>query len=108
MKGKAKKQLSMDTFVVHDDNDSDTWGDTIDNQPKGALGPIFRTKWHRIIVDEAHTIKNRNSQISKTVDHFDSTYRWCLTGTPIQNKLEELFPLLRFLGILWQFYVTKK
>ncbi|KAJ3085528.1 hypothetical protein HK102_014080 [Quaeritorhiza haematococci] len=62
-------------------------------------GPLYRIKWHRIILDEAHLIKNRSSKVSKASIHLDAKYRWCLTGTPIQNNLEELYPLLRFLEI---------
>ncbi|KAI0402845.1 hypothetical protein F4802DRAFT_573995 [Xylaria palmicola] len=55
--------------------------------------------FHRIILDEAHTIKNRNSQTSKAVDRLNGTYRLCMTGTPLMNRLDELYPLVRFLRI---------
>ncbi|KAI2638528.1 hypothetical protein GGS21DRAFT_444753 [Xylaria nigripes] len=55
--------------------------------------------FHRIILDEAHNIKNRNALASKAVDCLHATYRLCMTGTPLMNNLEELFPLVRFLRI---------
>ncbi|ANZ75173.1 BA75_02730T0 [Komagataella pastoris] len=63
--------------------------------------PFFakETKFLRVILDEAHKIKGKNTITSKAVALVKSKYRWCLTGTPLQNKIEELWPLLRFLRI---------
>ncbi|KAI0109821.1 SNF2 family N-terminal domain-containing protein [Daldinia grandis] len=55
--------------------------------------------FHRVILDEAHSIKNRNAKASVAVSRIQSTYRLCMTGTPFMNKAEEIFPLIRFLRI---------
>jgi SNF2 family DNA or RNA helicase len=49
--------------------------------------------------DEAHTIKNRSAQTTKACWALQSTKRWCLTGTPMQNGVEELYPLFVFIGV---------
>lgn len=53
-------------------------------------GPLGRIKFHRVILDEAHTIKNRNTQMAAACCRLETTYRWCLTATPIQNRIDEL------------------
>ncbi len=50
-----------------------------------------------VILDEAHQIKNSRTQISQALRQIDSQYRICLSGTPVQNHLGELWSLLDFL-----------
>ncbi|GAW82141.1 DNA repair protein RAD5 [Plasmodium gonderi] len=61
--------------------------------------PLYKITWRRIIIDEAHVIKNKNSIQSVAVWKLRGERNWCLTGTPIQNSIFDIFPLLRFLGI---------
>ncbi|KAK7612176.1 SNF2 family N-terminal domain-containing protein [Phyllosticta paracitricarpa] len=55
--------------------------------------------WHRIILDEAQNIKNKETKTSKAVNELRATYRLCMTGTPMMNRVDELYPMLRFLKI---------
>ncbi|GIW23224.1 MAG: helicase SNF [Candidatus Sericytochromatia bacterium] len=50
------------------------------------------------ILDESQNIKNPNSQISRAVSYIKTKYRFCLSGTPIENNLTELYSLFRFLN----------
>jgi SWI/SNF-related matrix-associated actin-dependent regulator of chromatin subfamily A member 5 len=61
------------------------------------MGSLMKFKWEYLIVDEAHKLKNEESQISQRLRQFDSRYRLLLTGTPLQNNLHELWSLLNFL-----------
>lgn len=61
------------------------------------LGP--ECHWYRIIIDEAQCIKNRATQTSKAAGDLQATYRLCMTGTPMMNSVDELYPLIRFLRI---------
>jgi len=79
---------------------------------KGHKG-LFSLNFFRIILDEAHTIKNRQSKTAKACYALGAKHRWVLTGTPIVNRLEDLFSLVRFLGVepwnnfsFWRTFIT--
>ena len=55
--------------------------------------------WWRIVLDEAHFIKSRSSQTAAAAFALTSIHRWCLSGTPLQNRVGELYSLIRFLRI---------
>ncbi|KAJ8446099.1 hypothetical protein Cgig2_017601 [Carnegiea gigantea] len=48
-------------------------------------GALYSIRWSRVVLDEAHTIKNSKSQISMAAAALTADRRWCLTGTPIQK-----------------------
>jgi nucleoside phosphorylase len=49
-----------------------------------------------VILDEAQKIKNRNSRISKAIRKLNPKYRWALTGTPIENKIDDVISIFEF------------
>jgi DNA repair protein RAD16 len=58
---------------------------------------VSAVEWHRIILDEAHRIKQSSSSTAYAAGALKASYRWCLTGTPLQNRLGDLYSMLRFL-----------
>ncbi len=60
-----------------------------------ALGTV---KWHRVVLDEAQNIKNSRARQSRAVRSLPATQRIALTGTPIENRLSELWSILEFLN----------
>ncbi|KAF8932902.1 hypothetical protein CPC16_004898 [Podila verticillata] len=70
--------------------------------------------WFRVVLDEAHIIKEVSTTQSKAACALTAERRWCLTGTPIQNKLDDLYALVKFLGMQpfhekahWSHYISK-
>lgn len=61
--------------------------------------PLHSIKWLRVILDEGHAIRNPNAQQTKAVLDLEAERRWVLTGTPIQNSINDLWSLLSFLKL---------
>lgn len=60
--------------------------------------PILRIRpYHYLILDEAQAIKNSRSQSTQAVKTLDARHRLCLSGTPVENNLDELWSLFDFL-----------
>ena len=53
-----------------------------------AKGPLFRVRFWRVVLDEAHIIRNRTTKAAKAVWDLDSIHRWSLTGTLIVNRYQ--------------------
>ena len=60
---------------------------------------ISNILWYRIILDEAHYIRNPRSQLSRACCALHSERRWCVTASPIMNRLSDLFALFKFMKI---------
>ena len=71
----------------------------LDNKKKKVISTLHSVSWFRIICDEAHMIKDRSTSTAKAVFNLISLHKWCLTGTPLQNRVGELYSLIRFLRV---------
>uniref|UniRef100_A0A8D0NYH0 DNA helicase n=1 Tax=Sus scrofa TaxID=9823 RepID=A0A8D0NYH0_PIG len=58
---------------------------------------LKKIHWSCVIIDEAHRLKNRNCKLLEGLKLMALEHKVLLTGTPLQNSVEELFSLLNFL-----------
>jgi hypothetical protein len=69
---------------------------------------ILEMDWYRVVLDEAHQIKDRSTKTAKSCFQIKAARRWAVTGTPVQNKLDEIQSLLMFIkadpydGVKWE------
>ena len=72
----------------------------------GKQSPLWDVCWNRVILDEAHHIRNQQTAVFKGAMKLRANIRWLVTGTPIQNKRSDLYALCMFLGLNPSFYTN--
>lgn len=60
-------------------------------------GTLAKVGWFRVVLDEAQTIKNHRTQVARACCGLRAKMRWCLSGTPMQNTIDDLYSYFRFL-----------
>lgn len=103
--GEGRKVRDFDTLLSYDVILTNY--ETLQREWRSQLGPpaerpVLINKdmiFHRIILDEAHLIKNPETKTASAVFALNATYRLAMSGTPLMNRAEELYSLMAFLGI---------
>jgi transcription termination factor 2 len=90
-----------DPEIVHKYDVVVTSYQTLSSEFEKFKTPLYDPQYplRRVVLDEAHTIKNRDTKAYQSCIAITAERRWCLTGTPIQNKIDELYSLFSFLGV---------
>ena len=63
------------------------------------VAPLESIDWHRIILDESHTIKAGNTKQTKATLALQATNKWCMSGTPFCTSPDDILTQLRFIGM---------
>lgn len=67
---------------------------------KGETPPcLFAMNWGRVILDEGHVIRNKNTKLHRELSRLTANVKWLLTGTPVQNGTKDLLALVKWLGV---------
>ncbi|KAJ5706162.1 hypothetical protein N7536_001851 [Penicillium majusculum] len=80
--------------TIESPEDQEAWREEEFNR---RAGPFHKVEWHRIVLDEAHAIKNKDSATSIAVRALKGKFKWAMSGTPLHNGAEELYPYLHFI-----------
>lgn len=85
-----------------------TYG-TLENSFRNKKSILDQIDFYRIVLDEAHLIKDSRSSTSRAISRLGCAKRWGMTGTPVQNRLDDLYSLVKFLRIdPHSYYFCKK
>lgn len=92
------------TSILQEADVVDSVGDKKAGEPDSFISTsIFNIPFYRVILDEAHFIKDRANLASLSVIRLKAVCKWVVTATALCNHLDEDFSYFRFLGIIWNF-----
>lgn len=94
----ANWKKNMDKFIEYDF--VITTYSTVDTEYRKYIMILHFITWNHIIFDEAHHVKDIRSNTIRAILALEFSYKWDLSGTPLQNSVGELHSLVRFLQIL--------
>jgi len=103
--GPNKKKITLDNLLVAPIVLT-TYGELCTTK-KRKESLLFKVKWFRTIFDEAHHLRSQKSAVHIGALNLYSEIRWIVTGTPVQNKMDDFYSLCGILGIP-SIYFTKK
>ncbi len=72
---------------------------TTKGEKENTRTPLHMVQWDRVILDEAHEIRNKKSKLFKSVCRLQTQIKWIVTGTPVFNSMEDFVSLCTFLGL---------
>ena len=71
----------------------------LSGRSKRGVSLLTKMNMFRIVLDEAHTIREPNAAQTQAIFRLNAQRRWSVTGTPVQNRLEDLYSVTRFLRL---------
>lgn len=91
--GTVRTEFSLQRVMLEDGSFSH-WSRRLDGVNTAS---VFSSLFDRIVLDEAHQIRNCESKQSKAICELNADFHWCITATPIYNSIKDLYALFKFL-----------
>lgn len=60
---------------------------------------LYGVEWGRVVLDEGHVIRNKNTKLFKEISRLQCNSRWVLSGTPVQNSEKDIYNLAEWIGM---------
>ena len=109
--------LNHEALIYHGNNKKNITKEILINSPivlttygmlsqskENKYSKLHEINWDRIIFDEAHHLRNKNTKIHKAGVKIKANHKWLVTGTPIQNGLTDFFGLCEVMGLNEKYY----
>lgn len=82
---------------------------------KESRSPLKRIYFRRVVLDESHSIRNPKTKSAQAVFELEARHRWAVTGTPVHNRPEDFFSMIKFLRMVpfhepkvWDYWIGLK
>ena len=95
------KVLSKNSVIGKDDKGIFIISQSIFNSRGSVLGksPVHGIEWDRVIIDEAHSLRNNKSKYYESCCLIESKIKWALTATPVMNRMTDFINLMNWIGV---------
>ena len=78
-----------------------------DKDGRERENPLHSVQWDRVVFDEGHHLRNKNTQVYLGAMLLKARIRWIVSGTPIQNKMKDFYNLCAVIGMPDSFYTDR-
>lgn len=102
--------VEKDTVISENDSGIFIMSQSLFNCRGSILGesPVHNIYWDRVIIDEAHSLRNRKSKYYESCCLIKSNIRWALTATPVMNRMTDFINIMNWVGVEQYFCQAEK
>lgn len=114
-KNRPKSAVQLDYYDIVLTTYTTVLNEVFNDDTQRRISPLRRLYWKRIVLDEAHNIRNPKTDTAKAIYLLKARHRWAVTGTPVHNRPEDFFSMVKFLKMepfdsekVWNYWIGMK